>query len=100
MVALKPLIPAHRKQREANLSELEASLVYRASSRTVRATQRNPVSKTKKNEQDPPPHFPLPPKKKTKTTITNQTFFTRLGGAHSYYLSSQEVEADRLRVVG
>jgi hypothetical protein len=25
--------------------ELEASLIYRASSRTVRATQRNPVSK-------------------------------------------------------
>ena len=26
---------------------MEASLVYRVSSRTVRATQRNPVSKTK-----------------------------------------------------
>jgi hypothetical protein len=29
---------------EAGISEFEASLVYRASSRTVKATQRNPVS--------------------------------------------------------
>jgi hypothetical protein len=40
------------------MSEFEASLVYRVSSRTVRATQRNPVSKNqkkkkkKKNHQD------------------------------------------------
>jgi hypothetical protein len=34
------------------ISELEASLVYKVSSRTVRATQRNPVSKkqNKKNK--------------------------------------------------
>jgi hypothetical protein len=31
---------------EAEQAELEASLVYRVSSRTARATQRNPVSKT------------------------------------------------------
>jgi hypothetical protein len=30
------------------ISEFEASLVYRVSSRTARATQRNPVSKTNK----------------------------------------------------
>jgi hypothetical protein len=30
------------------ISELEASLVYRGSSRTARATQRNPVSKSQK----------------------------------------------------
>jgi hypothetical protein len=30
------------------ISEFEASLVYRVSSRTARATQRNPVSKNKK----------------------------------------------------
>jgi hypothetical protein len=29
-------------------SEFEASLVYRVSSRTARATQRNPISKNKK----------------------------------------------------
>jgi hypothetical protein len=33
------------------LCEFEASLVYRASSRTARAMQRNPISKTKQNEK-------------------------------------------------
>jgi hypothetical protein len=33
------------------ISEFEASLVYRVSSRTARATQRNPVSKNKTNKQ-------------------------------------------------
>ena len=42
-----PLIPALRRQREVDISEFEASLVYRVSSRTARATQRNPVSKNK-----------------------------------------------------
>jgi hypothetical protein len=32
------------------ISEFEASLVYRVSSRTARATQRNPVSKNKKQK--------------------------------------------------
>jgi hypothetical protein len=41
-----PLIPALRKQRQEDLCEFEASLVYRVSSMTARAvTQRNPVSK-------------------------------------------------------
>jgi hypothetical protein len=39
-----PLIPALGRQRQV-ISEFEASLVYRVSSRTARATQRNPVSK-------------------------------------------------------
>jgi hypothetical protein len=34
------------------ISEFEASLVYRVSSRTVRATQRNPVSKQTKGWRD------------------------------------------------
>jgi hypothetical protein len=33
------------------ISELEASLVYRVSSRTARATQRNPVSKNKQTNK-------------------------------------------------
>ena len=39
-----PLIPALRrqKQRQMDLCEFEASLVYRVSSRKARATQRNP----------------------------------------------------------
>jgi hypothetical protein len=32
------------------ISEFQASLVYRVSSRTARATQRNPVSKTQKTK--------------------------------------------------
>jgi uncharacterized protein (DUF2252 family) len=35
--------------RDRRISEFEASLIYRMSSRTARATQRNPVSKKKKN---------------------------------------------------
>jgi hypothetical protein len=40
-----PLIPAGGRNRQ--ISEFEASLVYRMSSRTARATQRNPVLKNK-----------------------------------------------------
>jgi hypothetical protein len=42
-----PLIPALRRQRQA-ISEFEASLVYKVSSRTARVIQRNPVSKKPK----------------------------------------------------
>jgi hypothetical protein len=38
-----PLILALRRQRQADLFEFEASLVYRVSYRTARATQRNPI---------------------------------------------------------
>jgi hypothetical protein len=37
--------------RGRQISEFEASLVYRASSRTARTTQRNPVSKKKKQNK-------------------------------------------------
>jgi hypothetical protein len=37
------LIPALWRERQADLCEFVASLVYRASSRTVRARKRNPV---------------------------------------------------------
>ena len=40
-----PLIPAVRRQRQADLWEFEASLIYRVCSRTDWATQRNPVFK-------------------------------------------------------
>jgi hypothetical protein len=56
--------------RGRHISEFEASLVYRASSTTARATQRNPVSKqnktkqnkTKQSNKTPPP----PPTTTTK----------------------------------
>jgi hypothetical protein len=38
----------HLGGRSRQISEFKGSLVYRVSSRTARATQRNPVSKTKK----------------------------------------------------
>jgi hypothetical protein len=43
--------------RGRQISEFEASLVYKVSTRTARATQRNPVSKnkTKQNNQKPKP---------------------------------------------
>ena len=41
-------MPALGRQRQVDLCEFEASLVYRASSRTIKATQRNPVSKQSK----------------------------------------------------
>jgi hypothetical protein len=42
---LRILIPALGNPRQMGLSELEATLVYKVSFRTARATQRNPVSK-------------------------------------------------------
>jgi hypothetical protein len=38
--------------RGRQISEFEASLVYRVSSRTARATQRNPVSKNQKRKEE------------------------------------------------
>jgi hypothetical protein len=38
--------------RGSQISEFEASLVYKVSSRTARATQRNPVSKKKKKKKE------------------------------------------------
>jgi hypothetical protein len=40
-----PLIPALGRQTQVSLCEFEASLVYRVSSRTARATWRNLISK-------------------------------------------------------
>jgi hypothetical protein len=45
-----PLIPALRRQRQEDLYEFEASLVYRVSARTARTTQRNLSRKTSKNK--------------------------------------------------
>jgi hypothetical protein len=42
--------------RGRQISEFEASLVYRVSSRTARATQRNPVSKNKNKNKNKKPN--------------------------------------------
>ena len=47
-----PLIPAPGRQRQADLCEFEASLAYRVSFRTARATQGNPVLKNKNNSNN------------------------------------------------
>jgi hypothetical protein len=74
-----PFIPALGRQRQADLCEFDASLVYKVSFRTARATQRNPVYKnqknqsnkqTKKNHTNPinqPPPSPTKTNSKTKT---------------------------------
>jgi hypothetical protein len=46
-----PLIPALRRQRQVDLCEFEASLVYTASSRTARVTQRNSVLEKNKTQK-------------------------------------------------
>jgi hypothetical protein len=67
-----PLIPALRG-RGRRISEFEASLVYRVSSRTARATQRNPVSKnTKPNQTKPNQTKPNQPTNQTKNQPKNQ----------------------------
>ena len=57
-----PLIPVLGRQRQEDLSEFNASLVYKANSRTARTvTLRNPVSKYKQKTAK------QPIKNKTKT---------------------------------
>jgi hypothetical protein len=51
------------------ISDFKASLVYRVSSRTARATQRNPVSKTKQTNKNKKKRKK---EKKNKTTRTKQ----------------------------
>jgi hypothetical protein len=54
------------KAEAGGISEFEASLVYRVSSRTARATQRNPVSKNKTKNQNQ-----TKPKKQQKKKLHN-----------------------------
>ena len=46
-----PLIPTLRRQKQEDLLKFKARLIYRASSRTARTTQRNPVSKNNNNKK-------------------------------------------------
>lgn len=46
-----PLIPVLRSQRLADVCEFEASVIFRVSCRTSKATQTNPVSKIKKKRK-------------------------------------------------
>jgi len=53
------LIAALRRQRQVDLHEFQASLVYRVSSRTARAIQGDPVSNKTKQQEPKPNHKPL-----------------------------------------
>jgi hypothetical protein len=55
--------------RGRQISEFEASLLYKVSSRTARAIQRNPVSKKPKNKTN---KKKTNNKKKTKKTLKSQ----------------------------
>jgi hypothetical protein len=72
-----PLIPALGRQ----TPEFEANLVYRVSSRTARATQRNPVSKNKTKQN------------KTKQNKTKQNK-KEAEETKSLFLSRVVVQAD------
>ena len=52
-----PLIPVLRRQRQADLCEVKDILVYRVSSRTAKAIQRNPVSRKRKRKKKTPRPF-------------------------------------------
>jgi hypothetical protein len=56
----RPCVPQHSGGRGRQISEFEASLVCKVSSRTARAIQRNPVSKNKTKNQRGPVCLQLP----------------------------------------
>jgi hypothetical protein len=53
--------PSTWEAEAGEISEFEASLVYRMSSRTARAIQKNPVSKNKTKTKNPNGKKKLPP---------------------------------------
>jgi hypothetical protein len=55
--------------RGRQISEFEVSLVYKVSSRTARATQRNPVSNKSKTKQNKTKQNKTKTKKKKKKTL-------------------------------
>jgi hypothetical protein len=64
--------------RGRRISEFKASLVYRVSSRTARATLRNPVSKNNNNKKSLEPHDGSPEaKRKTRVSVSPSTRFNQ-----------------------
>jgi hypothetical protein len=58
------LIPAHGRQRQADLCEFEVSLVHRGSSRLAKAIQRNPSKINKQTKKNPKQQTNKKPKRK------------------------------------
>ena len=52
-MVVTPLISARGRQRQVDLCKCEIIVVYKESSRTARATQKNPIMKKKKNKTKP-----------------------------------------------
>jgi hypothetical protein len=67
IAVMKYLRRSSLRTRKGGISEFEASLVYKVSSRTTRATQRNPASKNRKTNKTK--------QNKTKQNKTNQEGF-------------------------
>jgi hypothetical protein len=71
-----PLVPLLGRQKQVNFFEFEASLVYRVSSRTANARQRDPVLKNQANQAKPSqtkPNQTKPSQAKPNQTKPNQT---------------------------
>jgi hypothetical protein len=62
---------------DRRISEFEASLVYKVSSRTARAIQRNPVSKNQKKKEKKRKKKPKPKQNKTKQKLGRQRIKTQ-----------------------
>jgi hypothetical protein len=62
------------RQRQEDLCEFKASMVYRVSSRTARATQKNPVSKKQKQKNKNKKNQTNKNKNKNKTSKRNIHF--------------------------
>jgi hypothetical protein len=62
------------------VSEFEASLIYKVSSRTARATQRNPVSKNKQTKKKTQKVQKLKKQKKKRKKKKEPPHFINIGG--------------------
>jgi hypothetical protein len=89
------VIPALRRQRQVDLCKFKASLVYRVSSRTARATQKNPVStntkqnKTKQQQQQQTYHKTL----EGTTVVRGYTLVIPAPGSGSRRIGNQEFKS-------
>ena len=90
------LIPERGKQKKVNLCEFEASLVYRMRSRTARATQRKPVSKSRNKKG----WWDRLEKHAQSPQFSSQNSIKRGASGASLSSSMQEKEAGRMRSSG
>jgi hypothetical protein len=74
----------HGRQRQMGLCELEVSLVYRASSRTARAIQSNPVSKQTNKQTNKQTTNPTKRNKKTSPKPKYLPFISRIANTEIF----------------